>query len=115
MNLKVNLKKIRRYKVGLTNIEIKDMGNIQLKANEQITFVNKKTQYDVCKKNWGYYATPSLNKRLKSFNFRSFLVKNPFNCLYLMIVEKSKINLFHKYLKKEKNKIVKEFTNIKCK
>ena len=54
MNLKVNLKKIRRYKVGLTNIEIKDMGNIQLKANEQITFVNKKTQYDVCKKNWGY-------------------------------------------------------------
>ena len=42
MNLKVNLKKIRRYKVGLTNIEIKDMGNIQLKANEQITFVNKK-------------------------------------------------------------------------
>ena len=28
-------------------------------------------EYDFVKKNWGYYATPSINSRLKIFNFNT--------------------------------------------
>ena len=43
-----------------------------LRNNEQLTFRNGKSEYDVAKKNWGYYATPSINNRLKKFKFRTF-------------------------------------------
>ena len=45
---------------------IKDCGSIYLKSDEQVTFkCEKGSEYDVTKKEWGYYATPSLNGRLK--------------------------------------------------
>tara|TARA_B100000941_G_C28295652_1_gene443848 strand:- start:266 stop:607 length:342 start_codon:yes stop_codon:yes gene_type:complete len=107
------LKKKRFYKLKNSNIKIKDIGKIYLKNNEQVTFKFNKSEYDVCKKDWGYYATPSMNKRLKMFKFRSFLVKNKKNDIYIHLVHSNKILAFKKYLKKENNYIVKEFTNYK--
>ena len=64
------IRKNRKFTVGLSKIKLKDCGSIYLKKNNQVTFRYKKSEYDVCKKDWGYYATPSINGRLKKFNFR---------------------------------------------
>jgi hypothetical protein len=98
----------RTYSVGLKkNIIIKDMGSMELLPNEQITFLTKsKKRYDFCKKNWGFYATPSVNFRLRKEGFKTALVRNSFNRLYVMVVEKKFMLQFKKYCKKEKQKIV---------
>lgn len=94
-------KKSRKFKVGKNNIIIKEVAKILLGNNEQVTFVNKKTEYDVVRKNWGYYATPSINKRLKSKGFKTALVINEDKRIYIMLVEKGKIRVFNKYCKDE--------------
>ena len=68
----------RKFKPSpIKNIILKDCAKIYLKSNEQVTFVtDKKQEYDVCKKDWGFYATPSINGRLKFFNFKTALVQN---------------------------------------
>ena len=111
MKIKLN-KKQRKFKVGTKkNIRIKEFGKIYLNKNEQVTFINKNSEFDVVKKNWGYYATPSINKRLKMFKFRTFITKNSYDFIYVMIVHKEKIKEFKKYLKNDKIIIVKEITN----
>ena len=111
MKIKI-LKKPRKYNVGLNNnITIKDLGRVELKPNEQLTFANGKYEYDLCKKDWGFYSTPSINKRLKKFNFEVYLVKNSFNNIYLWTIEKKNKNKFHKYLKDENHVIVTRLDN----
>ena len=107
--MKLNIKKNpRKYTVGRNkNITISDMGNIFLKSNEQITFVTEsKNQYDFCRKSWGYYATPSINSRLKNENFLTALVSNQNNRIYLMVIEKNKLKQFKNYIKSENQTIV---------
>ena len=41
-----------------------------------ITFFNGKIEYDIVKKNWGFYATPSINGRLIKFGYKTCLIKN---------------------------------------
>lgn len=106
-------KKNRVFEVGITKIKIKDCGSITLKNNNQVTFKSKNSEYDICKKNWGYYGTPSINGRLKNFGFRTFLVSNNQNKIFIFLVYKNKIKLLKKYIKKEKIFIVKELTNFK--
>ena len=84
------------------------MGDISLSNNEQVTFVSKSNgRYDICKKSWGYYATPSINSRLKKEGFKTAIVKNKLGRIFIMIVEKKKYFEFKKYCKEEKQKIVK--------
>ena len=81
--------------------------NINLKNNELVTFVDNNHEYDVVKKAWGYYATPSINKRLVNNNFLTFLVKNRVTSdLFIFLVQKNKVKLFKDYIKKENIKIV---------
>ncbi len=109
--MKIKKNKIaRKFKVGITKITLKDLGKIYLNKNEQVTFIRKKSEFDIVKKSWGYYATPSINKRLKKFNFRTFITKNSQKSVYVMIVHKDKFKDFKKYLKGEKIKILKEIT-----
>ena len=110
MKIEIN-KKPRKFKVGIKKVTLKHFGEIYLKNNNQVTFKNKKSEFDIVKKNWGYYATPSINKRLKKFGFRTFLTLNTFKSIYVMIVHREKIKEFRKYLKDDKIKIIKEFTN----
>lgn len=91
----------RKFLVGKKkNIILKDVGSIFLNTNENITFKTlKKKEYDICKKNWGFYVTPSLNKRLIKFGYRAALVKSKdFNTYAILIVEKEKKKSFFKYL-----------------
>lgn len=98
----------RTFIVGVKdNIEIKDMGNISLLPDEQVTFVTDSgTKYDFVRKEWGYYATPSINVRLLNEGFKTALVKNSQGRLYIMVVELNKLNLFKSYCKSECQKIL---------
>ncbi|MCR6737155.1 MAG: hypothetical protein NVV83_25025 [Afipia sp.] len=80
---------------------------MQLAADEQITFVTEEGgEYDVTRKEWGFYATPSLNGRLAGFNLRPVLVKNRVNRFFVLLVEKGKEAAFDRYVKSEPLKIV---------
>ena len=113
--MKLNIKKKpRKFLTGIDNkIVINDLGSIKLKSNEQITFKKNNYSYDLKKKEWGYYVTPSTNKRLINSGYKSYLVKNNNNRFYVLLVEKDKEDLFKKYIKKEKISIVVSLYNIK--
>jgi hypothetical protein len=70
-------------------IRITDCARIALEADEQVTFVTPSgAEYDVARKNWGFYATPSLDARLAHFNLRGALVKNSAGRHFLFLVER---------------------------
>lgn len=78
---------------------ISDCGTMQLTPDEQITFTTESgTEYDVTRKNWGFYATPSLNGRLSGFNLRAVLTKNRYNRYFIMLVERGKETEFMQYV-----------------
>ena len=108
MNFKKNIPP-RKFSVGTDGkITISDCGNISLKQNEQVSFItDDDKEYDVVRKEWGFYATPSMNGRLNNQGFKTALVKNDNGMHYIMLVEKNKITLFEKYLFQEKNYLVK--------
>ena len=99
----------RIFKVGThKKFNIYDCGNIYLNNDEQLTFITKKgAELDVTKKDWGFYATPSLNGRLLSFGLKSALIRNKITKKYfVVIVEEDKEKSFEKYLEQESCEIV---------
>lgn len=117
------IKKNRLFKVGKKkNIILKDVGHINLKINENVTFKNNKSkEYDICRKKWGYYLTPSLNKRLIKFGYLTALVFNKnYNTYFIHLVDKEKKSSFLSYLKSEDMDVVcwlnkKKLENIRSK
>lgn len=90
-----------------TKVRMKDCGDVKLEPNEQLTFTTELgAEYDVARKEWGFYATPSLNGRLISFGLRTVLVKNFLNKFYILLVEKGSEHAFYKYLNLEELEIV---------
>ena len=94
----------RLFSVGVDqSIQLRDCGSIELEPDEQVTFVENSSEYDVCKKDWGYYATPSLNGRLPNFDLRPALILNPETGRYFVtIVFKDKVSSYIHYLKLER-------------
>jgi len=93
----------RVFDVGAgKKIRIKDCARIELQPDEQVTFVVESGgEYDVARKSWGFYATPSLNGRLASFGWRAALVKNSSGKFYLFLVEQGKESDFQAYIGSE--------------
>jgi hypothetical protein len=98
----------RVFKIGHgTLIELKDCGRLNLLPDEQVTFITENgAEYDVVRKAWGFYATPSLNGRLRQFGWRSALVRSSNGRYYIMLIESGKEADFQAYLKNEKQTIV---------
>lgn len=98
----------RKYQCGKNGqVEIADCGYMTLAANEQITFLtNDGREYDVAAKEWGFYATPSINGRLKDQGFKTALVRNQQNRIYVMLVKTDALQEFHLYLKQEDNELL---------
>ena len=91
----------RAFEVGrLQKFVLKDCAAIELKPDEQVTFVTESgAEYDVARKEWGFYATPSLNGRLPQFGLRGALIKNEFSKkFYLVLVERNQEKEFRRYL-----------------
>jgi hypothetical protein len=98
----------REFEVGFDNKGIiRDCGTIQLAPDEQITFVTEDgKEYDVTRKDWGFYAGPSLNGRLANFNLRAVLVKNRIGRYFVLLVERGKEESFNRYVAGEPLEIV---------
>jgi hypothetical protein len=94
----------RRFRVGEGGrIELTDCGSLALSVNEQVTFVTEGGgQFDVARKEWGFYATPSLNGRLASFGLRGVLIRNQRSERYfVLLVERGRESAFDEYLEQE--------------
>ena len=93
----------REYEVGFgPKVTIKDCAHIELAADEQITFESEAGgEYDVTRKNWGFYATPSINGRLARFGFKTALVKNRLDQYFVMLVEQGGEANFDRYVQDE--------------
>ena len=94
----------RKFSVGKqSQIILSDCASVVLEQDEQITFLTeKKGEFDVVRKDWGFYATPSLNGRLPSFSIKPLLVKNlDSSRFYILLIEKGKESIFEEYCRKE--------------
>lgn len=86
----------------IKKFSIKDFGKIFLNDSEMVSFVTQSgKEFDFTAKSWGFYATPSVNSRLKNEGFKTALVVNENNQLYIMAVEKERMDAFFEYLKDE--------------
>jgi hypothetical protein len=94
----------RVFRVGnRITFDMKDCGTIRLDADEQITLLTPNgAEFDVARKEWGFYATPSLNGRLQQFNLRAVLIRNlTTNRYFVLLVEVGKEPLFDLYCSQE--------------
>ena len=98
----------RKFTVGVAEVlQISDTGHVQLDENEQITLVtNEGREFDIVRKSWGYYATPSLNGRLKDFGLRALLVKSPSGRFFVLMIEQGKEKEAQRYLDVENQQII---------
>lgn len=99
----------RRFTVGnAVKFEMKDCGTLALGPDEQVTFVTPGgAEYDVARKDWGFYATPSLNGRLESFGLRGVLIRNTITGRYfVLLVERGREDAFNAYMAQESLEVV---------
>lgn len=99
----------RRFAVGNADkFEMKDCGTIALGPDEQVTFVTENgAEYDVARKDWGFYATPSLNGRLDSFGLRGVLIRNTVTGRYfVLLVARGREDAFNAYMARESLEVV---------
>ena len=92
---------------GTPPVLLRDCGRIMLEPDELVTFVTESgAEYDVGRKVWGFYATPSLNGRLRSFGWRVALVRNPAGRYYVLLLEAGRDGEFNEYLSREQQTLV---------
>ena len=94
----------RRFTVGNSvKFDMLDCGDLRLAPDEQVTFKTASgAEYDVAAKDWGFYATPSLNGRLEQFGLRGVLIRNRDTGRYfLLLVERGSEPQFDAYCSQE--------------
>jgi hypothetical protein len=103
----------RRFETGRSDkIEISDCARIELDADEQVTFIGGDGhEWDVTRKSWGYYGTPSLNGRLVTHGLRAALASSSAGKYYLFLVERGHEVEVQRYLQAEDNRVVRWLDN----
>jgi hypothetical protein len=95
----------RTFRAG--SVELKDCGTIGLEPGEQLTFVTPDGgEYDVARTAWGFYATPSVNGRLPTFDLRAALARNDEAKYFVLIVERGHEEGFDRYCERERISVV---------
>lgn len=88
-------------------IAISDCGDLELQADEQVTMVTATgKRMDVAAKDFGFYATPSVNGRLKNEGFKTALVRNERGQVYVMVVDQERMGAFDAYCTAEKQTVL---------
>lgn len=88
----------RPFAVGYHDTVLRDCANVELAPDEQVTFVaGTGSQYDVVRKSWGYYATPSVNGRLVKFGLRAALVRSRDGKCFIHLVERDSLAEYEAY------------------
>jgi len=99
----------RVFTVGNSvRFHMRDCGRVSLDPDEQVTFVTEGCcEYDVARKDWGFYATPSLNGRLPQFGLRAVLIRNIQTGRYfVLLVEQDKEDAFDAYQAQERLEVI---------
>lgn len=98
----------RRFEVGFgETIVMRDCGRLELEPDEQVTLTTESgAEYDVARKDWGFYATPSLNARLTGFGLRGVLVRNRLGRYFVLLVERGREQSFERYVEIEDLRVV---------
>jgi hypothetical protein len=98
----------REFRVGTgDDVVIRHAADVQLDDDEQVTFTGPSgSELDLVRKKWGYYATPSMNARLREHGLRAALVVNERRRLYLLLVEEGAEREFEAYLKAERQRLI---------
>lgn len=90
----------RAFQVGRAenSLTLYDCGRVELEPDEQITLATPDgKESDVARKEWGYYITPSLNRRLPRFNLRAALVKSYDGTFFVWLVETDREEAMRSY------------------
>lgn len=98
----------RAYRTGRAeDVVIRDVGRLSLDADEQVTLTTESGgEYDVARKEWGFYATPSLNARLPSFGLAPVVVRNVQDRYFVLLVERGHEAAFEAYVRSERLTVV---------
>lgn len=96
----------RVFQVGKAGeIDLKDCGSVHLEPDEQVTFRSEDptpSAFDVTRKDFGYYASNSLNGTLPRQGLRPALCRNDAHgLLYLLFVETGKEAAYKAYIDAE--------------
>lgn len=95
----------RVFMVG--GIEVHDTGKIYLEPNEMVSFKTPAgNECDFTATPWGFYLAPSINSRLKREGFKTALVINGKNKLFVNAIEADKMELFNSYLKTNNSRVL---------
>jgi hypothetical protein len=88
-------------------VTLRHSANVELETDEQITLVGSSgSEYDIVRKSWGYYATPSTNRRLADHGLRAALTANPDGRISLLLVERGRESEFATYLAEQAMRVV---------
>jgi hypothetical protein len=90
----------REFEVA--GVRLTHVADVSLEPDELVTFEGG---LDVTRKDWGYYATPSLNGRLREHGLRAVLVLGG-GKLYLLLVEEGAEPAFEDYLREQELRVV---------
>jgi hypothetical protein len=99
----------RTFRVGRAReVEISHCADVELDPDQQVTFTaTSGSEFDVVRKDWGYYATPSLNGRLRDHGLRAVLVRGDRDGrMYLLLVERGREGAFDRYVDRHELRIV---------
>ena len=100
--IKLNLTATPRIFI-VNDIKIKDYGKIALDPDEMVSFITGSgREFDFIAKDWGFYATSSINGRLQNQGFKTALCKNLQGRIYVLAVEQEKLELFKDYCNKQR-------------
>lgn len=93
----------REYTCGYgPQVTMRDCARLRLEADEQVTMTTPDgAEYDLARKSWGFYATPSINGRLQRFGLQTALVRNRVGQYFVMLVEQGHEAGFEQYVTEE--------------
>jgi hypothetical protein len=103
----------RAFGVGNRGGTLEHVADVELGDDEVVTFrTASETEFDVTRKSWGYYATPSLNGRLREHGLRAALAVGVPRSdgeperMYLLLVEAGREDDFQTYIDAEHMRVV---------
>jgi hypothetical protein len=99
---------VRKFYVGNEfPIQISLIKELAILPDQMITLVTRNSKrLDVACKNWGFYATPSINSRLADQNLRVAITENEQGRRYVLVVDVDEIMAFEEYCGIQKQRVV---------
>ena len=93
-------------------VRMTDCARIELAPDEQVTFVTDSgAEYDVARKSWGFYATPSLNGRLHKFGLRAVVVTGTNGKYFVFLIERGMEEDWRRYMDSQGLRVVRWLDN----